>query len=430
MTSPTFGLVFNRDSTDARPAQPSDLSVIGLVLPADDADAQAFPLNEPVAFDSGDAAILGKLGDSELAYAVAGVDDQLADLQTSARVVAVRVAKGATDAETIANIIGSRTAASAAGHVGTGLYALLRAGSQVAVIPRLIGAPGYTGITTEQDGVMQANPICAALPSICNALLAHAVVAGPGEGQQAAQNWFETLPSGRLIAMDCPVRVAAGTGSRIEDGAARALGIGARVDFEHGGYPFHSFANRQVNGIIGLKTYYPFSWVDGATTGQELLANHIGVIERGELGVETAAASNGFVFMGLHSTETDPTWWFYNKTRARDWTHLALIKSVRLRMGVHNVNPHSVQAVLNDMAVINQEALMNGGSVGFHVGFEASKNNPSNLRQGKFRVFFAQEEPAPITQITIDSRPFYKALEVELATLIAQAATLVPQYAA
>jgi hypothetical protein len=159
-----------------------------------------------------------------------------------------------------------------------------------------------------------------------------------------------------------------------------------------------------------------------------LLATHIGVIERGEVGVETAIASNGFVFAGVWNADTDPLWWFYNKTRGRDWAHLALLKSIRLRLGVENVTPHGVQAVLNDMVAIGQNLIQNQCSVGFKVGFEASKNSPNDLRQGKFRVFFATEEPAPITQVTIDSRPNYEALVAELGTLVAQAATLPAQY--
>lgn len=625
MTSPAYGLIFNLDDTDPRPAQPSDLSIIGLVLPGDDADAATFPLNEPVAFDSGDPAYLPKLGTGELAKAVLAIDDQLADFQTSARVVAVRVAKGANDAETIANIVGSRTASTTAGNVGTGIYALLRAGSQLGAIPRLIGAPGYTWQTTRvngstnvakaakaggntgggdltladpahlagaqagvyqlrciggaksataaakaggntgdgavgaltadadaavgewrvvcqvaaanggtfviyrpdgsfdgvagvgqaynsahglnftvsdgaidfvvgdefvmtvaaavpangglfsvvdphgvalpnatagvayanqigftiadgapdfaigdgfdvtvaiSSGVVQANPICAALPSVLDTLLAHAVVGGPGTGRADAIDWFETLGSQRFISVDSWSTVAEGTGTRHEDSVARVLGLGAAVDFKHGGYPFWSFSGQQVQGVIGLKTYYPFSLTDGATTGQELLAAHIGVIERGEVGVETAIASNGFVFAGVWNAGTDPTWWFYNKTRARDWVHLALLKSIRLRLGVDNVTPHGVQAVLNDMVAVNQEVLLQEGSIGFRVGFEADKNSPDNLRQGKFRVFFASEHPAPIVQVTIDSRPYYQALEVELAALVAQAATLPARYLA
>ena len=429
MTSPAYGIIFNRDNTDPRPAQPSDLSVIGLVLPSDDADSDYFPLNEPVAFDSGDPAWLPRLGSGDLMRAVMSIDDQLADLQTSARIVAVRVAQGEDDAETIANIVGNRTTATPAGNVGTGVYALLRAGSQLGVIPRLLGAPGYTWQTETVDGQLQANPIVAALPSVCSALLAHAVVGAPGTGGVAASQWFETITSGRLIAVDAWRRVSDGNGgTRLEDGVAAVLGIGARVDFKHGGYPFWSFSGQQVNGTIGLKNYYPFSLVDGATEGQEMLANHIGVIVRGEVGVETAIANNGFVFAGVWNADTDPLWWFYNKTRGRDWAHLALLKSIRLRLGVENITPHGVQAVLNDMVAIGQDMIKNQVSVGFKVGFEADKNNPNDLRQGKFRVFFATEEPAPITQVTIDSRPNYEALVAELATLVTQAATIPAQY--
>ncbi|WP_051949254.1 hypothetical protein [Methylosinus sp. PW1] len=625
MTSPTYGLIFNRDDTDPRPAQASDLSVIGLVLPSDDARADFLPLNEPVAFDSGDPVALAKIGTGDLYKAVTAIDDQLADLQTSARIVAVRVAAGGNDAAMIANIIGARNGSSANGHTGTGIYALLRAGSQAGVIPRLIGAPGYTwqtsasggstdvsratkaggntgngamtlaspaflagvqagvyqvrciggarsaasaaksgntgngvvsglaanaaaavgvwraifdGVATNGgafavvrpdgtfdgvgvvgvayssasapglsftigdgatdfvagdefditvaaavpanggvfsvtdphgvalanatvgaayatqigftiadgatdfaigdgfdvtvsivDAVITANPICAALPSVLNALLAHSIVGGPGTGVANAIAWEESLGSGRLIPIDAWTVVSDGVNTRYEDGVARALGLAVRTDFLHGGYPFWSFAGQQMRGIVGLKTYYSFSLVDGATEGQELLAAHIGVVERGEVGVETAIASNGFVFAGLWNADTDPNFWFYNKSRGRDWAHLALLKSIRLRLGVDNVTSHGVQAVLNDMTAIGQEALLQEGSIGFRVGFESSRNSPTDLRQGKFRVFFQSEEPAPIAQVTIDSRPYYEALVEELATLVTQSATIVGQFA-
>ncbi len=490
MTAPTLGIIFNRESYDPRPAQASDLSVIGLVLPSDDADATVFPLNEPVAFDSGDPTVTAKLGTGDLYNAVMAIDDQLGDFQTSASVVAVRVTKGVNDAATMTNIIGSRTATTSAGNVGTGLYALLRAGAQLGVIPRLICAPGYTwqttagsptltkaanvgntgngtmsnptsqtgamvglykvdftsataftvtagatafvagnGFTITVNGIVQANPVVAALPSICSALLGHAVVGGPGGGLTAGANWAETITSERIIAVDTWRKVNDGAGgTRLEDGVAAAIGLGVRVDFKHGGLPFWSFSGEQVHGTIGLKNYYPFSLTDGATTGQEMLAAHIGVIERGEIGVETAIGSNGFIFAGVWNASTDPIWWFYNKTRGRDWAHLALLKSIRLRLGMTNVTPHGVQAVLNDMVAIGQKLINNQCSVGFRVGFEANRNSPDDLRQGKFTVYFATEEPAPIVNVTIDSRPNYEALVAELGTLVAQAASLPAQY--
>ena len=73
--------------------------------------------------------------------------------------------------------------------------------------------------------------------------------------------------------------------------------------------------------------------------------------------------------------------------------------------------------------------LREGGSLGFRVGFEASKNSPADLRQGKFRIFFQTEEPPPIMQVDIDSRTYWRALEVTLEKIVAQAETLVPQFA-
>src|ERR1700722_19135430 len=139
MTSPRYGIAIIQQNTDPRPSSPSDLSIIGLVLPSDDAVAASFPLDTPVAFDSSDATYLTALGTGDLYKVANTIDNQLADLQTSARIVAVRVASGNTPQDTMANIIGNRAQ-------GTGLYALLNAGTLLGVVPRLIGAPGYTGL--------------------------------------------------------------------------------------------------------------------------------------------------------------------------------------------------------------------------------------------------------------------------------------------
>lgn len=45
MTQPTYGIVINQQDNDPRPAQPSDMSIIGLIGTSDDADSGAFPLN-------------------------------------------------------------------------------------------------------------------------------------------------------------------------------------------------------------------------------------------------------------------------------------------------------------------------------------------------------------------------------------------------
>jgi phage tail sheath protein FI len=613
MTQPTFGIVINRTSDEPRPVVPSDLSVVGLVLPSADADASVFPLNTPVEFNSSNLTYLQKMGTGPLYRAIVGINDQLADYQVAARVVAVRVAQGADIDETIANIIGNQAA-------GSGIYALLRAGQVLGVIPRIIGSPGFTGRFTRTaasvnvtrtakasgntgtglmtlagtaygsavkngtyvvrciggarsgvsaakaggntgngtlgsltvdstaalgawrvvcgsaavnggafyvlrpdgtvdgvaivgsaynsaagpnftitdgatdfvasdefvitvsasvpanggvfsvvdpdgialadatvgvaydgdikftiadgatdfivgdgfdvtavitGGVAEANPLCAAYPAIASALIAHVVVGGPGTTKQDAIDWRETINSDRLIPIDSYVRVQVGEDVVEEDAAARVMGIGVRQDFEHQGVPSHSWANQPMFGIIGLKRYDAFSLTDGATDGQELLAANIGTVLRGELGVETAIAQAGFVFVGTDNAGEDPLWQFYNVTRMRDYIHLAMLKNLRRRLGVSNITPHAVQALQNDMTFMLRDLKADEHILGYRVGFEADKNSPEELRLGHLRVFFRAEEAPVLRKLTIDSMRYRPALEELLDTLITQANTLV-----
>lgn len=614
MTLPTFGILFNRSSEEPRPVVPSDLSVIGLVLPSDDADPVTFPLNTPVEFNSNDAVYLSDIGTGPLRAAVNGINDELGDYQVAARVVAVRVSDDEDIDQVIANIIGDQVA-------GSGIYALLRSGELLGVIPRIIGAPGYTGRFTRSaasvnvsraarsggntgnglmtlpdpaygvdrkngvyvvrniggaraaasapkvggntgtgtigtltadataaigawrvicesqntdggafavlrpdgsfdgiaivgtaynsaaginftladagtdfalgdefvvtvtattpanggvfsvvdpdgmalanatvgapytgahvkftiadgatdyaigdgfdvtvvitGGVAEANPICVELPAICSALIAHAVVGGPGTTKQDAIDWRETLNSDRLIPVDNYARIAVGTSTVEEDIAARVMGIGVRRDYFHNGIPSHSWANEPVQGIIGLRRYDAFSLTDGATAAQELLENNIGVVVRGELGVETAIVQSGFIYIGTDNAGDDPLWQFYNVTRMRDYIHLGLLKALRKRLGTSNITPHAVQALQNDIQFFLRDLKADEHILGFRVGFEKDKNSPEELRLGHLRIFFQAEEPPVLRRLTVDSRRYRPALEELLDTLIVQANTLV-----
>lgn len=614
MTNPTIGIMFNRTSDEPRPVVPSDMSVLGYVLPSDDADANVFPLNTPVEFNSSDTSYLSKLGTGPLYRTLLAVNGQLDDYQQAARVVVSRVSDDEDIAQVIANIVGSQAA-------GSGIYSLLRAGELLGVIPRIIGAPGYTGhfsrtnpnvnvtraaksggntgnglmtlagtaygadakngvyrvrciggarsaasaakqggntgngamgsLTADATaatgawrvvcqaasadggafavyrpdgsfdgvaivgqaynspagpnftiadgatdfvvgdefvltvtatvpanggvfsvtdpagtrladatvgvaydtshvkftvvdgstdfaigdgfdvtvvitgGVAEANPICAALPAVCSALLAHAVVGGPGTTKQDAIDWRETINSDRLIPVDCYVKVADGTSVIEEDVVARAMGIAVRRDYLWGGVPSHSWANEPVQGIVGLKRYDAFSLTDGATTGQELLAANIGIVARGEMGVETAIAQSGYTFLATDNAGDDPLWQFYNVTRMRDYIHLGLLKALRKRLGASNITPHAVTALENDIEFFLRDLKADEHILGYRVGFEKDKNSPENLRLGKLRIFFQAEEPPPLRQLTIDSRRYRAALDDLLDTLIQQANTLV-----
>jgi uncharacterized protein len=417
MTEPTFGITFLRDDNEPRPAITSDLSVVGLVGPA--ADAQAgIPINVPIEFNSDDATTLAALGTTNnLIDALRGINDQLGELQRAARIVLVRTpASSASDAATR---LAEETAAVAGdSSAGTGIHALKRAGTELGVIPRLIACPGYT---SQQASPTTANPVCASLPSVLGSLLGVAVVDGPATTRLAFTNWRETMSSERLIPVETAVKVAQADGSTVvRPASGRILGIAVRRDYEKGGMPFHSWANQPVQGIIGPNRPIAFSLTDGATEAQEILAHNGGVIVRGEAGVETAIAAGGFVYVGTDTCGEDTLWRFYNVVRGRDFIHLAFLQTLRFYLGRFNITGQTVQSVLNTMEFALRDLRAGQHILGYKVGFTKDQNSPEQLRLGRFTVRFAAEEPPVLRRLVIESARYRPALDALLDDLLTQ----------
>jgi Phage tail sheath protein FI len=138
MSDPIFGISITRVDNEPRPAVVTDMSVVGLVFTAPDADESEFPLDTPVQFFSDDAEKLAKMGKDGTGYrAVSLINEQLGEFQAAANIVGVRVAEGVSIPETIANLRGDINAR-------TGMFALLNAGAELGITPRIICIPGYT----------------------------------------------------------------------------------------------------------------------------------------------------------------------------------------------------------------------------------------------------------------------------------------------
>ena len=164
---------------------------------------------------------------------------------------------------------------------------------------------------------------------------------------------------------------------------------------------------------------------DGATEGQDLLNANVGVLLRGELGVESAIAQAGFVFVGTDTASEDPLWQFYNQVRMRDYIHLGLLRALRFYLGRYNITRQTIQSVLNTMHFFLRDLKADDHILGYKVGFEADKNSPENLRLGRFRCYFEAEEPPVLRRIDIDSRRYRAALEILVDDLAAQTNDLV-----
>ena len=282
-----------------------------------------------------------------------------------------------------------------------------------------------TGATVSFSLERLANPICAALPQIATGLLAHVLVGGPGGTKQDALDWHGTLNAQRLIPSDGweIVETLDGTSDEYIDGVCKELGLAIACDFEHGGYPFHSWANRPIQGALGVKRVDDFSITDGATDGQELLEAGIGITTVGDES-DGALDDSGLISISYNNASTNPLFNLYNKTRGRDYIDLSLCKSIRRRLGKENITLADVDAVLNDMAVINIDLMSKGKLIGFRVGFNSADNTVEGLRAGRFTVFDNTEEAAPILQVTVNRGLDRDALVSELEQLGSATATI------
>lgn len=256
-----------------------------------------------------------------------------------------------------------------------------------------------------------ANPICAGATPLLNMLFAHAVVEGPGTNEADIKDWRESFNSRRLIPVDLWCKVQEGSSVVTRPGAPRVIGLGITVDYQHGGVPTHSWANRPIQGIVGFVRNPSFSLTDGATEGQSLLSANIGIGVRGELGVETAIASSGFIFVGTDNADDDPLWQFYHVSRGRDYIRLGLLRTLRAFLGRNNITGHAIQAVLNTTTQWLMDLQSDDHIIGSRVGFAADKNSPENLRLGRFSYQFRAEEPPVLRRLDIEDGRYREALE-------------------
>lgn len=404
MATPTFGLTIQTIDNEIRPAVWSDLSVIGLVGTAPSASAAAFPLNVPVLVNSSDASAITALGNAgTLADALRMITAQLGEFQSAARCIVVRVADDPDPDAAMANVAGDG--------ISTGVAALLEAGPLTGYTPRLLAAPGFTA----QHDPEEANVVVSALAAVAPRLLAHAVVDGPSTTLAAAQAWRETINSDRIIPVVPGARIldVTSTAGAIIDApmSPAILGIAVRRDFENGGRPFHSWANQAVHGIVGISRPLPFSLTDGTSEGQSLLAANIGIVTRGEMGVDGGIADGGFVYIGTDNAGDDDLWRFYNVMRGRDYIHLMSLKTLRTYLGRFNITGQTIQAILNTLNIALRDLQSTGDILGYQVQFLEDQNSPEDLRAGKISVRFLAEEAPVLRRIDIQSGRYRAALE-------------------
>lgn len=263
-----------------------------------------------------------------------------------------------------------------------------------------------------------ANPVVAALSGgVLDGLMGHAVVESAGTSMIGDENWRNTIASPRVIALSGGVKVLNSSGVIVVmPYAPRQIGAMIARDFATG-FPFHSAANQPINGIIGPARTIAFSLTDGATEGQQLLANNIGILVRGEIGVETAISNGGFITIATDTCAIDPLWQFYNVTRGRDFIELSLMPALRAYLGRNNIDRQTVTSVIGSIDAFLAQLKALQQILGFNVSFQGSLNSAAEIRLGHLVVSFAAEEPPVLRRITVMSARYAPAIDALVSSL-------------
>lgn len=266
-----------------------------------------------------------------------------------------------------------------------------------------------------------ANPVCASLDPVLSQLIAHAVVEGPGTSAIADENWRTTMNSQRIIPMTGGVKIIDPISGSviIMPVAPRVIGCIVAEDFRTG-YPFHSCANRPVQGIVGQARTVNFSLTDGSNEGQMLLAANLGIIVRGLVGVETAISSGGFVLVTTDNCGDDPLWQMWNVKRGRDYIHLSLMPSLRVYLGRSVIDRQTITNVLITIRDFLNTLKARDQILGYDVSFQGDLNTADQIRLGHLTVSFAAEEPPVLKLITTMSARYKPAIDAMVAQLAQQ----------
>ncbi|MCA0905125.1 phage tail sheath subtilisin-like domain-containing protein [Ruegeria marisrubri] len=368
--------------TGPRPIQTVKSSVIGIVGTAPDADATKFPLNTPVliAGSRREAAKLDTTGNGlgTLPAALDAIFDQI-----GAVVIVVRVAEGADETATIANVIGGTNAGT--GNL-EGCHALVGAESVVGFSPRILIAPGFT----HQRPSNAANPVIAELVGIASRLRAVVLADGPNTTDAAAITSAGDFGSDRVYLVDPWVKVQIGTNIVDQPPSGRVSGIIARVDNEVGFW--RSPSNQLINGIIG--TTRPVDFKLGDRTSRANLLN--------EQKVATIIRQNGFRLWGNRSLTADTKWHFLCVRRTSDILNDSLLRG-HLWAVDRGITRTYVEDVTESVNEYLRSLVAQGAILGGKCWADPDLNTPANIQLGQIYFNFDFTPVYPAELITFRS---------------------------
>ncbi|WOR38123.1 phage tail sheath protein [Citrobacter freundii] len=354
-------------------------AVVGMVCTASDADAGAFPLNEPVLITNPQSAIAKAGTKGTLKKSL-----QLIANQSKPVVVVVRVAEGTGDdeeaqAQTISNIIGTTDE----NGKYTGLKALLTAKAVTGVKPRILGVPG-----------LDTQEVATALVSVAQKLRAFAYVSAWGCKTISDVIAYRENFSARELMIIWPEFLGWDTtasATTTSYATAIALGLRAKIDNDTGWHK--TLSNVGVNEVTGISAS-AFWDLQEKGTDADLL---------NEAGVTTLIRADGFRFWGNRNCSDDPLFQFENYTR----TAQVIADTMAEGHMWANDKPITATLIRDIIDGINakfRELKSGGYIIDATCWFDEEANSKESLKAGKLFIDYDYTPVPPLEHLTLRQR--------------------------
>lgn len=316
-------------------------------------------------------------------------------------------------------VAGPDSLALANGTVGTP-YAQELAFTMAAGVTDFEVGDGWDVTVNIVNPTVEANAVTVKLEEICTYLLAVAFCDTPDTTMLAAQNWRETVQSDRIIPCGVSVRVLEDAEVVNRPMSPRIAGLAVRIDHDVGaGTPFNPIANRPIWGIVGTSRPIRFSLTDPAVEGQVMLDSSIGIIVRGELGVDWSIADGGFVYIGTEGCAPSQLWAQFHQVRGTDYITVEMMRITRTFLG-RMITADMAEAWLNSLKFCLRDHKSADQILGYQVKFTRDRNSPEEVRLGHLLVNVAIEPAPAFRQATHEIARYRPAVDALVSDIIAR----------
>jgi phage tail sheath protein FI len=359
----------------SRPIRTIATAVIGLIATAEDADPAVFPLNTPVLITNVIAA-QAKAGTKGTLRRVL----EVFAAQTKPLTVVVRVAEGATEAETTSNVVGG---VSEDGKY-LGAKALLAAQSKLGIKPRILGAPGLDtqAVTNALASVAQSlRGFVYAFAHDCDNVVAATTYRGQFGQREVMILWPNFLSWDTTTSADKEMSAV-----------AYAMAMRAKIDEEIGWHK--TISNVVINGPTGISKDVFWDLQDPATDA--------GVLNAKE--VTTLINSSGYRFWGSRTCEVQGGFFpFENYTR----TAQVLADTIAEAHMDYVDKPLHPSLVTDMLASINakfRELKAFGYIIDGEAWYDEQFNDKDTLKAGKLTIDYNYTPVPPLENLMFQQR--------------------------